>query len=440
LRAWRATIPGQLEEHLHRLVRCYTIFTFYGSGYDHVLLLSHLVPRLFELGFRPRIERKGNRVTTIRARGGVVFRDVTKLLAPSMNLRKFGQLFGFEQEKAHFPFSLLSSVADLGRESLPSEATDPAWRSELTSSSPSQAEVDEALRLYRAAHCSNLGDYLRAYLKLDVDILQRATVCWKATLFSLISLDFVDAGRFTISSLSYEAGLRISEKNRRIGSFFPNNSQHYRILRRGMRGGLCSVYRSVAGGSDCDKGQQQERLLSPPWFFASPHDPSDVDAGNHFASVYSNNSHLLSPPPPPPPNQEDDDDDDDDEKLGRASRFVGYYDAASLYPSSGENLSLFFCSHSDKSGKKSARRRRKKPKGTGGGGARREEDAFVARPSGRAAIFWRQKIARATDVARTISRVIHRSIDRSIMAFLFLACRTQRRAHRHRHPLCGRGS
>ena len=249
-RAWRKTLPGQLEARLDALVRNYTVFSFYGSGYDQILLLAYLVPRLFELGFKPKVERRGNKITAIHTRNGVSFRDVTKLLAPSMNLRKFGQLFGLQQKKAHFPFSILTSVDDLKRESLPASANDKAWRSELTMSHPSQEDVDEALRLFSEAQCANLGDYLKAYLRLDVEILQRATIAWKATLYDLIGLDFVDARKFTISSLSYDAGLRVWERNLRIGCFFPNNSQHYRILRRAMRGGLCSVFRSIAGGSE----------------------------------------------------------------------------------------------------------------------------------------------------------------------------------------------
>ena len=259
LRAWTETLPGKLEAKLLQIVRSYQIFSFYGSGYDHVLLLCYLVPRLFELGFRPRVERRGNRVTTVSTRSGVCFRDVTKLLAPSMNLRRFGQLFGFEQEKAHFPFSLLASVEDLSRPGLPASADDPGWSSNLGYGKITQREVSEALALFESAGCSSLGDYLLAYLRLDVEILLKATVAWKSTLLQLVGVDFVDAARFTISSLSYDAGLREWERRLRLGCFFPNNSQHYRLLRMGMRGGLCSVYRTVAGGQGDG---------ARPWFFA----------------------------------------------------------------------------------------------------------------------------------------------------------------------------
>jgi len=60
--------------------------------------------------------------------------------------------------------------------------------------------------------------------------------------------------------------------------------------------GLCSIFRSEAGG-------QTERF-------------DGVDANDPMRAHYRNNSHWL--------------------KDGEASNFVAYYDATSLYPSSGE--------------------------------------------------------------------------------------------------------
>ena len=137
-----------------------------------------------------------------------------------------------------------------------------------------------------------------------------------------MGVDFVDAARFTISSLSYDAGLREWERRLRLGCFFPNNSQHYRLLRMGMRGGLCSVYRTVAGGQGDG---------ARPWFFATDEknrrdgevhdDDDDDDVDEDFSCAYSNNAHWLP---------------QEGSSCGGPSRFVGYYDAASLYPSSGE--------------------------------------------------------------------------------------------------------
>jgi hypothetical protein len=205
------------------------------SGYDHVLLESYLVPYLFEKGYGPKMEKRGNKVTNIKTRCGISFRDITKLLAPSTNLRNFGRLFNLDQVKAHFPFALLDSVEKLSVPQLPDDPA--AWKSDLTGSDPiTENEIAEAKELFRQADCKNLGDYLRAYLKLDVVILYRATQEWRKTLKTYVGIDFVETNKYTISSLSNLAGLKSSASQQHIGTFFPNNSQIYRILRNGMRG------------------------------------------------------------------------------------------------------------------------------------------------------------------------------------------------------------
>ena len=213
----------------------YCIATKYSSGYDHVLLESYLLPHLFEKRLRPRIEKRGNKVTCISTKIGISFRDVCKLLAPSTNLRSFGKLFSLEQAKAHFPFSLLNSVDALLRDGLPSDPK--LWESDLTAGPPiSQADIGEAQKLYESAGCRNLGDYLKTYLRLDVIILYRATQEWRQHLRSLVGVDFIESRKFTISSLSNLAGGKSLVSRLAVGNFFPNNSQSYRLLREGMRG------------------------------------------------------------------------------------------------------------------------------------------------------------------------------------------------------------
>jgi len=256
-----------------------------------VLLSGYLVPQLHETGFRPRLDRKGNKTVSISTRAGIAFRDVAKLLAPGTNLRKFGQLFGLEQAKAHFPFAALTGVSCL---SLPGLPEDPAlWRSELSGEDEATAlrNREDAKALFESSGCRTLGEYLAVYLKLDVEILYKATQLWRAHLREVVGLDFVECRKFTISSLAYTAGLKKSEGKLRVAPFFPNSGQAYRLLRNGMRGGLCSVFRSSAGsGAGAGTGR----------------DPAQ----------HRNNGHLLPSSEP--------------------SRCVAYYDAASLYPSSGE--------------------------------------------------------------------------------------------------------
>jgi len=181
------------------------------------------------------MDKRGNKVTQIRMNNGVVFRDMIKLLAPSTNLRSFGELFNLKQEKAHFPFAMLNSVECLKITEFPEDLK--LWKSDLTGSSTiTKEDVAKAKELYVAASCSNLGDYLKTYLRLDVDILYKASQKWRHLLKEIIGIDFIEARKFTISSLSNLAAGKCREKHNLMGTFFPNNSQHYRLLKLGLRG------------------------------------------------------------------------------------------------------------------------------------------------------------------------------------------------------------
>jgi len=222
-------------EEKYKYKKKFFLLALCSSGYDHVLLESYLVPYLFEKKCRPKMEKKGNKVTQIRTSCGISFRDMTKLLAPSTNLRSFGKLFDLEQVKAHFPFGLLSSVEVLKLPQLPTDVE--AWKSDLTGNEKITAkEIAEAIKLFHESECQNVGDYLTTYLKLDVVILFKAGQEWRRTLRRVVGIDFIETRKYTISSLSNLAGLTVSASNKDVGSFFPNNSQIYRLLRLGMRG------------------------------------------------------------------------------------------------------------------------------------------------------------------------------------------------------------
>ena len=166
----------------------------------------------------------------------VTFRDVVRLLSPGTNLRQFGALFNLQQAKAHFPFGMLTGVEALNIAQLPPLAQDWNTHLGLTKAPVTQSEVNEALRLFGESNCLNLGDYLKTYLRLDVDILYHATQGWRHTIFEEIKVDFMQSAKFTISSLSNFAGDLNASANLYVGQFFPNSAPVYRILRKGMRG------------------------------------------------------------------------------------------------------------------------------------------------------------------------------------------------------------
>ena len=234
LAAVRNSLPGRLVKKLGELCHLYVVFSFYGSGYDHVLLLGYLAPYWYEKRLRPKIEKRGNKVTSISLKNRITFRDVTKMLAPGTDLRNFGKLFGLEQKKAHFPFSILTSVDVLDQPTLPED--EESWRSDLGGKAVGRQEIEEALELFREAKCESVGDYLRTYLKLDVVVLFKSVLLWRKSLIETVGVDFVESKKFTISSMSNYAGSRCQAERLRVGSFFPNNRRHYGLLKKGMRG------------------------------------------------------------------------------------------------------------------------------------------------------------------------------------------------------------
>jgi hypothetical protein len=232
--AYRNGLLGKLEQRLTYLCEQYVVFSFYGSGYDHVILFSYLAPLWYEMQLKPRVEKRGNKISSITLKTRVTFRDITKMLAPGTDLRNFGKLFGLQQKKAHFPFSLLTSVDVLEREGLPSDPQ--CWESDLGGDPIDPEHILEAQRLYEEAGCKCLGDYLKTYLKLDVVVLYKSSLLWRKNLMELTGVDFVESRKFTISSMSNYAGTMCQAEKLRIGSFFPNNRRTYGLFKRGMRG------------------------------------------------------------------------------------------------------------------------------------------------------------------------------------------------------------
>lgn len=203
------------------------------------MLLTYLIPHLYEAKQRPKVEKRGSKVTSIRAKNGIVFRDITKMLAPGTNLRNFGKLFNIHQEKAHFPFSYLTSVEVLKETSLPGIDQLHLWKSDLSSfesNNEIEKKIFEAQKLFSQNKCSSIGEYLKIYLELDVIILYKGIQEWRKALKNIIGIDFIESQNFTISSLANLAVGKSLSSRRHIGLFFPNNSQNYRLLRQGMRG------------------------------------------------------------------------------------------------------------------------------------------------------------------------------------------------------------
>lgn len=284
-KAWEASVPGKLQRAVKNLIKTYVVFSFYGSGYDHAFIQAYLIPLFFELKLQPKMEKSGNKVVSISTRTGISFRDVTKLLSPGTSLRQFAKMTNLFLEKSHFPFAILTGPEALKIPRLPSQAKD--WKSDLTGPSITQEEVDQSLELFEKRECQNVGDFLRVYLILDVEILLRAVETWRFFLKEQVDVDFLESRKFTISSLSHLAGQRYLARIRAVGNFFPNNSQVYRLLKKGMRGGLCTVMRSEAGAQDIYRREAKKSSLHPD---KKRSQRLRKRAGFH----YRNNAHLYN--------------------------------------------------------------------------------------------------------------------------------------------------
>lgn len=195
---------------------------------------------MVDLKHCPRLQKRGNSIIQITTNTGLAFRDICRLLSPGTNLASFGKLFDLEVKKASFPFSYLTSVKILDEPRLPNDLA--IWKSELTSSkNATEADVREAQRLFEAAECKNIGEYLVVYLKRDVEILFRAAQLWRKKLREIVKVDFIECECFTISSLSNLAVYKSLIERKFVGLFSCNNSQNYRLLRSAVRGGICQV-------------------------------------------------------------------------------------------------------------------------------------------------------------------------------------------------------
>jgi hypothetical protein len=122
-------------------------------------------------------------------------------------------------------------------------------------------------------------------------------------------------------------------------------AREYKQITFLLNRGLCSVYRSEAGGQNVFKWTSSTSTNNDDHNYDSrtvAGDETGGDVRDEMDDVaYRNNSHWLSDNNG---NDENNGDDDDDDRVLRLqpgnSNYVLYYDAASLYPSSG-TLSIY---------------------------------------------------------------------------------------------------
>ena len=245
-KSWENSIFGILQRRLHYLARCYHIFGFNTEGFDSVLLASRLITYAKESGRRDvKMCREGARIKYIII-DSVRFSEIKRLLGPGTSLASLAKACNLEEEKFIFPFARFTSLSFLWEKELPRNAAD--WASDLNpEKTPSQDEVDAAIRLFHEKGFQSISSYLDYYLRLDVIITQQAVVKMSLVYYDILGLNIVDSRRLTVSSLASCAAQTFLARHKRPACYFPNHQRLYSLLKMSLRGGITGPTRAVSG-------------------------------------------------------------------------------------------------------------------------------------------------------------------------------------------------
>ena len=200
--SWKKTLWGRLDVALQTLIASCQVFGFNAEGFDLPLLASDLILEAKRRGLKGiRLQREGNRIRSLSF-GGVDMVDLKHMLSKGYSLEALGRLCGLREDaKCLFPFGKLDSAAFLGEARLPADASE--WFNALNETkSPSQEEVNEALRLFEDLRCPSVGWYLSHYLEKDVFLTVKSASILLRTFFDLMGVHAVQSRKMTISSYS----------------------------------------------------------------------------------------------------------------------------------------------------------------------------------------------------------------------------------------------
>ena len=198
------------------------------GGFDNVVLGSRLITYARETRRRAiSLHREGSRIRYIKV-AGVRIAEIKRLLSPGSSLARFAKTCNLVESKMIFPFDLFKSSSFLSEPRLPALASE--WVNALNPDSvPDQSEVDAVQLEFDERGYQCVGDYLRAYLRLDVVILLKCSVALKREYYRILGLDFVECCKYTVSSLSALGAQTFLFRNRRVGQFFVNHSRMYSV-------------------------------------------------------------------------------------------------------------------------------------------------------------------------------------------------------------------
>ena len=199
--------------------------------------------------------------------GGIVFREVRRLLPEGTSLEKFRKMCNLRECKSAFPFELLEEdQAFLDAQELPPRAEQ--WSS-LLGGIPDQETVDEARRLFDELQCPDVRSYLTHYLRQDVLMLGKGFKALRDSFYDLFGLDLVDSRKFTISSLSALASQAHLFRQKSVGMFSPQCPKIYSVLRKGLRGGQYTHTFAALSRPRNKKQTKRVRRVSPSYLTSS---------------------------------------------------------------------------------------------------------------------------------------------------------------------------
>ena len=249
--SYENSLAGKFEAHLGRLKRSMYCFAFNGGRYDFPLLHKHLAASLKGRGFKKplnTIKRDSKILRLSIPTTGIRFVDICDHIGPGSSLASFAKMTNQKEEKMIFPFSAFDSLDFLKREHLPTDKSE--WFNDLKHEQTPDADIEKAHADFTRIGAKNIGDYLKSYLRIDVELLGKGVITYFRSLFDKYEVHSLDIDATTISSYSSYLFQHHLMKNKRIATFSPNLLPLYGCLRSASTGGLTMVMRHSADGNN----------------------------------------------------------------------------------------------------------------------------------------------------------------------------------------------
>ena len=138
--------------------------------------------------------------------------------------------------KQHFPYEYLDCEGKLEDQHLPSIDD---FYSSLKDKSVTLEQYEAAQKVWEAAECKTLKDYMVAYLKVDVGILSDFFQEWRFTLMGKYSLDCIKY--VSLPGYSYDAFLKMTQTELDL----IRDEELCKLIQTNVRGGLTTVCKPV---------------------------------------------------------------------------------------------------------------------------------------------------------------------------------------------------